>query len=406
MSKVVFYGVPLYAHSIQTFPLVRELVDRGEEVVYYSNRKFEEEIKLAGAEFREYLSEYYDDPSDMIWHMHKYMPKVREIIRQELVNLKKINPDYLIHDRNALWAPIIAEKFNLPTVCSLSSIALNRSVKRLHPRMKLLKMYSSRFHLIPQFFYSVSAIRTIINIKKEFIFQGDINPISNAELVLVNTSKEFQPFCDSFEDRFKFIGWIPSTQYRKESTFPWEKISNKKLVYVSLGTTFNRNDKFYRDCFDALKGLECQVVISTGQSKNLNLPTDVPNNFILADWVPQLDILQRADVFITQGGSSSVSESLNFGCPVVVIPQMAEQHIIGYWVEQIKVGKHFEGGKVNASRLRSAVETVMNDPQYRQNSLRIGESFRSSGGVAYGVDEIFKLKETFTATPISSNQSH
>lgn len=395
MSKVVFYSVPLYAHTIQTLPLARELVDRGEEVFYYSNRRFEDEIKLTGAEYHEYLAEYYDDPSDMIWNIHQFMPKVRDIINQELINLKEINPDYLIYDRNALWAPFIAEILGLPTVCTHSSIVLNRTVTKLHPRKKLLKMYSSRFHLIPQFFYSISAMRTMMKIKKEFSYQGDINPITNADLVLVNTSKAFQPFIDSIGERYRFMGWIPSTQYRKEVAFPWEKISEKKLIYVSLGTTFNRNNNFYKDCFDALKGLDCQVLMSTGRSQNLDLPVQVPENFTLVEWVPQLDVLQRADLFVTQGGTSSVCESLNYGCPVVVVPQMAEQHIIGYWVEKIKVGKHLEGGNFTADTLRSAVETVMNDPQYRQNSIKIGDSFRASGGVAYGVDEIFKLKDAF-----------
>lgn len=393
MSKVIFYGVPLYAHTIQTFPLVEELINRGEEVIYYSSRNFKEEIELTGAEYREYLSEYLEDPSEMIWKAHRYMPIVQSIIQQELINLREAQPDYIIHDRNALWAPIIAEKLNLATVCTLSAIGLNREVKKLHPRMKRLKMYSGRLNLIPQLFYSISAMRQMLNIKRKFSFEGDINPITNADIVLVNTSKEFQPYSDTFGERFKFIGWVPSTKYRKETSFNWDTLTNERIIYVSLGTTFNRNNIFYKHCFKAFEDLDCQVLISTGRSKNLDLPSSIPENFILADWVPQLEILQRADLFITQGGSSSVSESLNFGCPVIVVPQMAEQHIIGFWVEKIKVGKHLEGGKFNAKLLRSVVETVINDPIYRKNSIKIGDSFRESGGVSYGVDEIFKLKE-------------
>lgn len=395
MSKVVFYGVPLYAHTIQTLPLVKELIDRGEEVIYYSSRKFKEEIELTGADFREYLNEYNEDPSEMIWKANLYMPIVRKIIHQEFANIKELNPDYIIHDRNALWAPFIAEKYGLLKVCTLSAIALNRSVKQLHPRLKLLKMYLGRLKLFPQLFYSISAMRQMLRIKREFMFQGDINPITNADLILVNTSKEFQPFSETFGEHFKFIGWVPSTKYRKDYDFPWEKITKDNLVYISLGTTFNRNSRFYEYCFTAFKDLDCQVLISTGQSKSLGLPVEVPDNILLADWVPQLKILERADVFVTQGGSSSVSESINFGCPVVVVPQMAEQHIIGYWVEEIKVGKHLEGGKVRIQQLKNSVETVLNDPIYRQNCVKIGDSFRSSGGVKYGVDEIFKLKYNF-----------
>jgi MGT family glycosyltransferase len=393
LSKVVFYGIPLYAHTIQTLPLVEQLVKRGECVTYYSNKRFENEIRLTGADFHEYLSEYFDDPSEMIWNIHQFMPKVRDIIHQELSNLKELKPDYIIYDRNALWAPFISEISGLKTICTHSSIVLNRTVTKLHPRGKLLKMYSKRFYLFPQFFYSISAMRTMSKIKKEFAFKGDINPITNADMVLVNTSKTFQPFVDSIDERYRFMGWIPSDKYRNETEpFPWTQIFDRKLIYISLGTTFNRNNEFYKNCFDAFEGLDYQVIITTGRGQKLDLPENVPQNFILAEWVPQLDLLKRADVFVTQGGTSSVCESFNYGCPVVVVPQMAEQHIIGYWIEQCKLGKHLEGGVISSTSLRAAVKTVLEDPQYRQNCSKIGDSFRSSGGAKYGVDEIFRFK--------------
>jgi MGT family glycosyltransferase len=379
---------------IQTLPLVRELVERGEEVVYYSNERFEDEIKQTGAEYREYLGEYVDDPSDMIWNVHEFMPKVRDITKRELVNLRDIKPDYIIYDRNALWAPFLSEILDLCTVCTHSSIVLNRTVTRLHPTMKLLKMYRRRLHLLPQFFYSISAMRTMLKIKREFNFKGDINPITNADIILVNTSKKFQPFVESVPEAYKFIGWVPSHEFRTGGeNFPWDDMKSGKLVYISLGTTFNRNNEFYELCFDLFGDMNYQVVISTGRGQKLDLPDKVPSNFILSEWVPQLDMLQRADVFVTQGGTSSVSESLNFGCPVVIVPQMAEQHILGYWAEKIKVGKHLEGGEISLTALKAAVETVISNPEYRENSEKIGDSFRNSGGVKYGVDEIFKLKE-------------
>jgi MGT family glycosyltransferase len=395
LSKAVFLGVPLYAHMIQTLPLTEELVKRGEQVLYYSNKRFENEIKLTGADFREYLEEYYDDPSEMIWRVHRYMPKVREIIHDELDFLRDFKPDYIIYDRIALWAPFIVELLGLKSICTHSSIVLNKSVKTLHPRWKLLKMYSNRFYLLPQLFYSISAMRTMMNTTREFKFKGSIDPKSNADLVLVNTSKEFQPFVETMQDNIKFMGWIPSQKYRVEDkAFPWERITHKKLIYISLGTTFNRNNHFFQVCFEAFKDMDCQVVISTGGGKKLDIPDNVPGNFVLAEWVPQLEILQRVDVFVTQGGTTSVCESLNYGVPVVVVPQMAEQHLIGYWVEQIKVGKHLEGGKITLPKLKSTVEQVLMDPQYRQNAIKIGDSFRSSGGAKYGVDEIFKFKQS------------
>jgi UDP:flavonoid glycosyltransferase YjiC (YdhE family) len=36
MARALFLGLPLHGHTNPTLPLVRELVDRGEEIIYYS----------------------------------------------------------------------------------------------------------------------------------------------------------------------------------------------------------------------------------------------------------------------------------------------------------------------------------------------------------------------------------
>ena len=51
MSKVMFFNVPGYGHINPTLPLVEELVNRGEEVIYYSTEKFREKIERTGSHF-------------------------------------------------------------------------------------------------------------------------------------------------------------------------------------------------------------------------------------------------------------------------------------------------------------------------------------------------------------------
>ena len=396
MSQVVFYGMPIFAHTIQTFPLVKELVDKGENVIYYSNKRFEDAIKKTGAEFREYLQEYENDPSEIIWGIHKFMPKVRDIIIAESENLKVIKPDYIIYDYLAVWGAVLAQILKLPSVVLHSSIMINRKVSKMQPRLKRLRMIAGKPHLIPHALNMFKANYTLFQVKREFSYRGNYSPASDADLVIVNTSREFQPYPETFDDRHRFIGWLPTHEYRKQDkSFSMNVSEDEKLVYISLGTTFNRNRKFYTQCFTAFRDLDCKVLISTGGGHHLSFPRQVPDNFILADWVPQLDILELADVFVTQGGTSSVSESLNYGCPVVVVPQSAEQPFIGYWVEQLEVGKNIESGKFSASELRSAVDSLLADPQYRKNCLRISKTFKDAGGVKYGVEEIFKLKDQF-----------
>jgi hypothetical protein len=52
MARAIFLGLPLHGHTNPTLPLVRELVDRGEEVTYYAADAFAGRIEQAGAKYR------------------------------------------------------------------------------------------------------------------------------------------------------------------------------------------------------------------------------------------------------------------------------------------------------------------------------------------------------------------
>lgn len=51
MSKIVFFCIPAHGHTNPTLEVVRELVNRGHEVLYYSYEAFREKIETAGAKF-------------------------------------------------------------------------------------------------------------------------------------------------------------------------------------------------------------------------------------------------------------------------------------------------------------------------------------------------------------------
>ena len=49
MSKIVFFSIPAYGHTNPTIEVVRELVNKGNEVIYYSFKEFKEKIEDTGA---------------------------------------------------------------------------------------------------------------------------------------------------------------------------------------------------------------------------------------------------------------------------------------------------------------------------------------------------------------------
>lgn len=51
-GKVLFFNLPFYGHVHPTLPLVAEMVQRGEQVIYYASETFRPAIEQAGATFR------------------------------------------------------------------------------------------------------------------------------------------------------------------------------------------------------------------------------------------------------------------------------------------------------------------------------------------------------------------
>jgi MGT family glycosyltransferase len=206
-------------------------------------------------------------------------------------------------------------------------------------------------------------------------------------LTIVYGSRQFQPCASTFDERFLFIG--PSSAPRGESVaFPWERVNHRVLIYVSLGTLFNNDTAFYRNCYEAFRGADYQVVLSS--SMNVS-PADLghaPANFVVQAHVPQIEVLQRATVFVTHGGMNSVNESLSHGVPMLVIPQMGEQMIIGRRVEELAAGLYLEKTAVTADKLREGVRRLLTDRHFREQATRVRQSFQSAGGVARAADAI------------------
>ncbi|RRH46635.1 glucosyltransferase, partial [Clostridioides difficile] len=106
MSKIVFFSIPAYGHTNPTIEVVRELVDRGNEVLYYSFNEFKDKIEGAGAKFiccDKYLPELLPGDEKKIG---KDFPGLIEMIVDTTISLdekvcrelKDFNPDCIVSD--------------------------------------------------------------------------------------------------------------------------------------------------------------------------------------------------------------------------------------------------------------------------------------------------------------------
>lgn len=399
MAKALFLSLPLHGHTNPSLPLVRELVERGEEVVYYSADVFAAKVEQTGARYRPYRNAFLADIRQLPERMEELswllMRTTAEVLARELDAFRAERPDYLVTDSVAPWGQWVAEVLGLPVVTSVSTFAINRHVLAfgvahgVRPKSARLALSKMR--------HIANALRLRRRLRHQYGVKGPGLMglvLGRSDLNIVYTSRYFQPCAETFDERFQFVG--PSLTPPTDTVrFPWGEASQQAVVYVSLGTIFNAEPAFYRNCFEAFRREDVRVIMSIGETVSEASLGPAPPNFIVQAHVPQLEVLGRASVFVTHGGMNSVSESLYNGVPVVVIPQMSEQQIVGRRVEQLGAGLCLAKGEVTGEKLRESVGRLLAEDRFRQQAAVVRQSFQSAGGVSRAADTIL----AFTRQP-------
>jgi UDP:flavonoid glycosyltransferase YjiC (YdhE family) len=94
---------------------------------------------------------------------------------------------------------------------------------------------------------------------------------------------------------------------------------------------------------------------------------------------------------VTHGGVNTVNECLVHGVPMVVAPIRDDQPVIAGRVAAVGAGIQVRFGRVQAPELRTALDSVLDDPAYRASARRMGDAFARAGGAVTAADHLEKL---------------
>jgi MGT family glycosyltransferase len=215
----------------------------------------------------------------------------------------------------------------------------------------------ARFHAAAHLLASTFGLPAM-EVRDIFGYASDLN--------IVFLPREFQPFGETFDDRFVFAG--PSLGPRSaHSGFSVPATeSGEKLLFISLGTVFNQWPEFFEMCFEAFARQPVKVIASVGQQMDIKSFKRVPDNFFLYPQVPQLEVLQKADVFITHAGMNGTMEAVCAGVPLIAIPQMIEQAATAKRIQELGIGIALTRETTTAATLREGFQKIIHDKSYRQ----------------------------------------
>ncbi len=385
MAPIVFFCIPAHGHTNPTLGVVRELTARGHEVLYYSYEPFRQKIEAAGAKFipcdafdaelRLTPGEAARIGSDLALSTRVLVDTTLSLDDMVCREMGRLRPDIIVADSMAVWGKAVAVKLGIPFVSSTTTFAFNRhsaKIMKQSPR-QLLSMLLS----LPKIQKDIKRLQN-----KGYPVKSVLDLIQNDENThtIVYTSPEFQPWAETFSDKYAFVG--PSLRPAKDHI---EK-TRDRLIYISMGTVNNNLLPLYRSCIAALKDTPYQMILSAGTQAALSQLGPLPENIAVYPRVDQIAVLQKADVFLSHCGMNSVSESLYHGVPLVMLPKTSEQGGVAARVVQLGAGLLLSGTAPQA--IRQAVEEVLQNPLYRRSAEAIGQSFRSCPGAKGAADKI------------------
>jgi len=174
--------------------------------------------------------------------------------------------------------------------------------------------------------------------------------------------------------------------------FPFERLTEKSLIYASLGTLQNQRPEIFQCIAQACVNLDAQLVISLGSPQAQLI--DLPGDPIVVPFAPHQKLIERSQVIVTHAGMNTVLTALGCGVPLVAIPITNEQPGIAARLARSQAGKTIPLNQLDETTLRKAIREVLTESSYRENAQRLQKSIQASGGVKRAADIIEQVAQT------------
>ncbi|KOV85373.1 glycosyltransferase [Nocardia sp. NRRL S-836] len=280
---------------------------------------------------------------------HAMVPGVAAAVRD-------FAPDVVVADQQALAGPRVANEAGLPWVTSAATSAELVTPLRTMPKVD-------------------AWVRGLLH---DFA-GGDIR--FSDRLVLVYSTKAL--VSGDFGDEVAFVG--PALAHRVErAEFPWERLGRRNVL-ISLGTlNGSAGERFFTQALDAVAELDVRVVMVAPERP-------APANVLLRPSVPQLALMPHLDAVVTHGGHNTVCEALAHGLPLVVAPIRDDQPTVAAQVVAAGAGVRLTYSRARSTDIRTALESVLGEPEYAAAAELVRESFLAAGGAAAAADRLEKV---------------
>ena len=158
----------------------------------------------------------------------------------------------------------------------------------------------------------------------------------------------------------------PATQ------LPWlDGLRGLPIVYITLGTVYNRNLDVFRALLDGLRDEAVSIVVTVGRQNDPAVLGRQPSNIHVHRYIPQELLLPYCAAVVTHGGAGSLLGALAFGQPLLIVPQGADHFYNADRAVAAGAAVQLMPERLTAGSARDAVRVLLHDGTFREAARRI-----------------------------------
>ena len=355
--KILMINVPYSGHVNPTIPLTKRLVKRGHQVSYINAEEFRKKMEMTGATFIPYI----DFPEGISEEKKK-----RTCFQAAYDTAMRLDEkfDVLIYEMFFYPGIEVARKKKIPCVRQFSQPAWSEVT--WENTSKLFKISSKLIDI------QVMGKKRIAAMGLQYKSMSDAIIHDRPDLNIVYVPETFQRNRDNFDSSFEFL--VPAQEQEKSNIYiPYNEMKYP-IVYISLGSIIS-NRGFCKECIRAFGNKELSVILNTGKIDPTSLG-EIPDNIYAYSFVPQIEVLEHAKVFLTHCGMNSVNEALCAGVPMVAMPFLNDQLENAKQIVNMGLGKKVRSFPSSGKELYRTVCEVYKNENIKNNVLKIQQEIK------------------------------
>lgn len=422
MARVLIATTPVPGHVNPVSTLARRLVERGNEVVWYTGAGFAAQVDATGARHAPVTH-----PRDYsLVHPHDIVPELRDkrgldqvrtafqrlfidAAPDTLADLTAVNDDFhadVVVANALVFADRWLHELGGPPYATIGTTMYGLYSRDTAPFGPALRPSAT----------PVGRVRNAaMNAVHRRVVFGPVTRHLNQTRAAVGLPVQRASTLDTFLSPYLYLqDCVPSFEYPRSDLPPqvhfigpllpaapqqydvpawWGELdSGRPVVLVTQGTVRNEDDVLFGPLFEALADSDVLVIATT--TDRAVLSGSVPRNVRVVPFVPYPLLMPHVSAYVTNGGYGGVQLALAHGVPIVVSGATEDKPEVGARVAWSGAGVHVREHPPTPAALGRAVERVLVEDSFRRNAVRLSREIATYDAAGLGSELVEELART------------